>query len=395
MNRLILSQIVKNEEHCILTSLNSAIKEIVDMVVYVDTGSTDNTKEIILNWGKENNIPAYVFDRPFDNFCNSRNYAMEMARQMADKHGWKRDETWSMWLDADETALIDVKSFNKQKMDKDLYMANVFIGAMKYTRNTFARMSKPFKWYGPCHEFIICEDQNISSGLLEGYWVDVKMIGASWKGNIADKYKKHSAILEDYIDNEDRNSRWVFYTAQSYHDSATLPDNREENEERLRRSMKYYQERINRLDGYEEERFYSQFRIGTIMKVLEMPWCDTHQALIKAYAMDPLRGEPIKVIIDHYLSTQEWSLAYVYTKFAVTTLHNNNPYPTRLLFVDESLYNWRFLEVHAAASIYCGKKEEARQTFNQLLDVLRKNPQWFNADEVQKINMNAQFFKNN
>jgi hypothetical protein len=93
--------------------------------------------------------------------------------------------------------------------------------------------------------------------------------------------------------------------------------------------------------------------------------------------------------------SQEWHLAYVYSKFARTTFHGNNPYPTRLLFVDESLYNWKFLEVHAAASIYCGRKEEARQTFNELLDILRKNPNWFTQEEMQKINMNAQFFKNN
>ena len=391
MNRLVLSQIVKNESHCILNMLNS-VKGFSDMVVFVDTGSTDGTQDIIRKWGEENNVPAYVFDRPFDNFENSRNHAMEMARQMVDKQGWKREECWTHWLDADETLVVD-KSFDKQKIDKDLYMINTFIGNMKYTRNTFGRCSKPFRWYGPVHEFIICDDQNITSDLMQGCHVDVKMIGASWKGNIADKYKKHSAILEDYIDNKDRNSRWVFYTAQSYHDSATLPDNREENEERLRRSMKYYKERVNRLDGYEEERFYSQYRIGTIKMNLEMPWAEVHQDFMKAYSMDPRRAEPIKAIIDHYLMTQEWHLAYVYTKFAVTTMHNNNPYPAALLFVDEALYNWKLLEVHAAACVYTGRKEEGKQTFSQLLDILRKNPNWFNAEEVQKINMNAQFFK--
>ena len=67
-------------------------------------------------------------------------------------------------------------------------------------------------------------NENITSGLLDGVTVDVKMIGHSWQGNIADrKYKKHAALLEDYIDNKDRNPRWVFYTAQSYHDPASLP----------------------------------------------------------------------------------------------------------------------------------------------------------------------------
>ena len=89
-----------------------------------------------------------------------------------------------------------------------------------------------------------------------------------------------------------------------------------QNEERLRRSLKYYRERVNRFDGYEEERYYSQFRIGSIMRSLEEPWCDTMQELLKAYAMDPLRAESIKLIIDHYLGNGEWHLAYLYSKFA-------------------------------------------------------------------------------
>lgn len=391
MNRLILSIIVKDESHCIIGMLNSGVKEAYDMIVVVDTGSTDGTQDLIRKWGEENNKPTYVFDRPFDNFCNSRNHAMEMARQMVDKQGWKREECWTGWNDADETLIVD-KSFDKQKMDKDLYMINTYIGNMKYTRNTFGRCSKPFKWYGPVHEFIVCDEQDISSGLIEGLHVDVKMIGASWKGNIADKYKKHAALLEDYIDNTDRNSRWVFYTAQSYHDSATLPNNREENEERLRRSMKYYQERVNRLDGYEEERFYSQYRIGTILKVMEKPWSEVHQILLKSYAMDPLRAEPIKTIIDHYLSVSEWSMAYVYTKFAKTTFHGNNPYPTRLLFVDESLYTWKILEAHAAACIYTNRKAEGKACFDELLGILKKSPNSFAPEEIQKIMINAQFF---
>lgn len=392
MNRLVLSQIVKNEEHCILTSLNSSIKDICDMVVYIDTGSTDNTKEVILNWGRENNIPAYVFDRTFDDFEKSRNYAMKMAVEMIEKHGWSKEETWTMWLDADEKGFIDDK-FNKNNLNKDLYMANVYIGNMKYTRNTFARSSKPFKWYGPCHEFIICDDKNITSGLMDGYWVDVKMIGASWQGNIPSKYLSHAHILEKYINENRQDPRWIFYTAQSYHDSASIPDNREENEERLRRSLKYYRERVSRPDGYAEEIYYSQYRIGTIMRVLEEPWNLTHQECLKAYSIDPLRGESIKTIIDYYLQVGEWNLAYVYTKFAVETFHGKNPYPTRLLFVDEALYNWRFLESHAAACFYTGRQLESKETYNKILQAVKDHPQSFTPEDLNKIQINGQFFK--
>jgi glycosyltransferase involved in cell wall biosynthesis len=380
--RLAISQIVKNEAHVIERMLNS-IKSIIDCAVFVDTGSSDGTQEVIKKWGESNNIPCFVYDRPFDNFENSRNHAMQMVKDKSE---------YAFWLDADEIMEIDHKVFDKNKLDKDLYMFNTFIGSMKYTRNECWNTDKAFRWYGPVHEFIVCDEQNISSGLMEGLTVRVYMDGGSWKDNVPAKYKSHAMILEDYIDNKDRNARWVFYTAQSYHDSASMPDNKLENEERLRRSLKYYKERIGRSDGYEEERFYSQFRVATIMKVLEEPWYRVHQEFLKAYSIDPLRAEPIKAIIDYYLNNAEWNMAYLYSKFAKENFHKKNPYPTRLLFVDESLYNWRFLEVHAASCFYTNKKDEAKECFKELLSIIQHEPDKFSPEDVSKIQSNAQFF---
>jgi tetratricopeptide (TPR) repeat protein len=171
-----------------------------------------------------------------------------------------------------------------------------------------------------------------------------------------------------------------------------MPDNREENEERLRRSMKYYKERISRNDGYPEEVFYSQFRVGTIMRALEEPWILTLNEFLKAYSMDPLRAEPIKAIIDYYLAVGEWHNAYIFSKFAKMNFHQKNPYPTRLLFVDESLYIWKLLEVHAAACFYTGRKDEAKQVYQEMVSISRQTPQYFTQEDMQKIQMNAQFF---
>jgi len=357
MNKLALNFICKNESHVVERMLNSA-KGITDLIVVNDTGSTDGTQELIKKFGEENNIPTYVFERPFDNFENSRNHAMEKLREVVTELNWNTDKVHGYWFDCDEQLMID-DSFNKAQFTKDLYMINTFIGTVKYTRNTFFRVSKPFKWYGPVHEFIICEDKSITSGLAEGIGVDVKMEGASWKGDVPAKYKSHAFELEKYIDKNRKDPRWIFYTAQSWHDSATTND-RLEDTERLRRSMKYYNERISRSDGYVEEIFYSKFRVGSIMKSLEFPWSETHQQLLKAYSADPIRGEAIKLIIDYYLQMGEWNNAYLYSKFAKLNYHKKNPYPKRLLFVDQTLYEWKFLEVHAAASFYTGRKEEAK-----------------------------------
>lgn len=388
--KLILTQIMKNESH-VATRMLDSIKSIVDGICVVDTGSTDDSVEVVKKWGKENGIETYVFERPFDNFENSRNYSFEKAREMflskKDGHTY-----YNFWLDFDEQLIID-KTFNKQSINKDLYMFNTFIKQMKYTRNELVRLDMDFKFYGPIHEYIIPpKDVKITSGVLQGVSVNVSMDGASWQEDVQMKYISHAHTLEKYISNNRKDPRWIFYTAQSYHDSAVMKDNKEENEERLRRAIRYYKERVDRMDGYPEERFYAQYRIGTIMKNLEEPWNLTLQALLKAYSIEPTRGESIKTIIDYYLQVGEWNLAYMYSDFAVKNFHNKNPYPTKLLFVDNSLYAWKFLETYSAACYYTGRKDEAKKYFNKILEVIKTNPEAFSPEDLSKIESNKRFF---
>jgi glycosyltransferase involved in cell wall biosynthesis len=391
MAKLALNFICKDEAHVVKRMLESA-KGITDLIVVADTGSTDGTQDIIKKFGEDNNIPTYVFERPFDDFEKSRNFAMNKLRDVVKELNWDPNKVYGFWFDCDEQLVVDPK-FDKNQFVNDLYMENCYIGQMKYTRNTFFRVSKPFKWYGPCHEFIICDDKNITSGLASNIHVSVSMDGASWQGDIPTKYKNHAFVLEKYIDADRSDPRWIFYTAQSWHDSASIPDNKEENEERLRRSLKYYKERVNRTDGYAEEIYYSQFRIGTIMRALEEPWNLTHQELLKAYSMDPIRGESIKVIIDCYLQMNEWHMAYLYSKFAKANFHGRNPYPQRLLFVDEALYEWKFLEAHCASCFYTNRHDEARSGFQEILTILKNKPQYFTQEDIAKIQQNTQFFR--
>jgi len=390
MPKLALNFICKDEEKVIERMLNSS-SGILDLIVAVDTGSTDRTIELIKKFGEDNNIPTYVFERPFDTFDKSRNFAMDKLRDVVKEIGWNSNDVWGMWYDCDEQLVVGDK-FDKNQLNKDLFMINTYISQMKYTRNTFFRVSKPFRWYGVVHEFIICDDQNITSGLAENIHVNVSMDGASWQGDISKKYLSHAHKLEEYIASDRTDPRQIFYCAQSYHDSASMKDNKEENEERLRRSLKYYRERVSRSDGYAEEIYYAQYRIGTIMRIIEEPWHLTHMELLKAYQIDPLRGESIKVIIDHYLQMGDWNMAYLYSKFAKTTFHGKNPYPTRLLFVDEATYIWKFAEAHAAAAFYTGRMDEAKQTYQEIVNLTKTHPQYFGPDDLNKIQMNGQFF---
>jgi len=84
--KLSVCYMVKNEAENLPISLAS-IKDAADEIIVVDTGSTDNTKAIALEYG------AQVFDFPWqDDFSAPRNFAIEHAKGV-----------WILFLDADES----------------------------------------------------------------------------------------------------------------------------------------------------------------------------------------------------------------------------------------------------------------------------------------------------
>jgi len=301
---------------------------------------------------------------------------------------------YCFWLDADEVIEID-ENFNKNNLNKDLYMFNTFIGDMKYTRNECWKNNGSFKWYGPVHEYITPKDKSkpLTSGIMNGLKVKVKMDGGSWLKDVSKKYKDQAIILEDYIDYKDRSPRWVFYTAQSYFDSARLEGNHPENRERLRRSLKYYKERVDTLSGHPEERFYSQLRIGVIMTRLDNPWEESKEQFLKAYKIDPLRGEPFKFIIEYYQKMGDWNMAYLFSKFSYHTFYKSNPYPKRVLYVDKSLYDWKFAEFYSNSCYYTGRKNEALKINNQIQTSVQNGEIKLPPKDFSRIQKNGDFFR--
>ena len=83
--RISLTMIVKNESATLGRCLAS-VRDLVDEIIVVDTGSSDNTKEIAQQHG------ARVFDLPWpDSFAAARNASLRHASGQ-----------WILWLDADE-----------------------------------------------------------------------------------------------------------------------------------------------------------------------------------------------------------------------------------------------------------------------------------------------------
>jgi glycosyltransferase involved in cell wall biosynthesis len=137
-----LCMIVKNEEAWLGQCLTS-VKDLVDEIVIVDTGSADKTKEIAKKFN------ANVFDFVwFDDFAAARNFSISKAKG-----------DWILWLDADE-ALAKKDHEYIRKIVKEAQFPLATLEQRHYTNDTknpqyrpvderYEEESKGFKGYYP------------------------------------------------------------------------------------------------------------------------------------------------------------------------------------------------------------------------------------------------------
>jgi len=141
--------IVKNEEDTIGRCLDS-VQGLVDEIIIVDTGSTDQTKHII----KKYTELIYDFEW-IDDFAAARNYAFSKAKM-----------DYIFWLDADDILLEeDQEKFKLLKQNFDYSLDAV---SMNYNlqvdedgnvisslrRNRLVKRQNHFQWVGPVHEYL-------------------------------------------------------------------------------------------------------------------------------------------------------------------------------------------------------------------------------------------------
>ncbi len=144
-----LCMIVKNEEDSLGRCLSS-VKEAVDEIIIVDTGSTDKTKEIAASFG------AKIYDFEWiDDFAAARNFSFGQATQ-----------SYILWLDADDVlelvdtkmliALKNIEDFNYDSITMNYHLSFDHYGKPIYSlrRNRLVKRSCNFQWHGPVHEYL-------------------------------------------------------------------------------------------------------------------------------------------------------------------------------------------------------------------------------------------------
>ena len=344
MSQLSLVMIVKNESKIIERCLDS-IKPIIDSIIISDTGSTDNTIELIENYLTKNNMKGKVYKDEWKNFGYNRSKSITNAQEWLKENQYDLDKTYLLTIDADMIFRIK-PTFNKNMLQtKDSWCIQQVNPSMTYYNKRIFRSSLRYKCIGVTHEYWGCDDKDEDGKLADLYIDDIGDGGAK-----ADKFERDIRLLTQGLVDEPKNERYYFYLAQSYSDFGNKED-----------AIKFYKKRIE-VGGWQEEVFIAYLRIGDIYSHLKQIENAIHYWSL-GYEHLPSRSETLFRIINAYRLLGKNQLALLYLK---TALKIDYPHD-QVLFIEHPIYKYRLLDELSICGFYTSKKHQSFVVCDYLL----------------------------
>ena len=345
-----LCMIVKNESHIIKDCLQSMLPYI-DRYDITDTGSTDGTPELIKEFFDEHGIEGEVYLSDWKGFGDHGGKIGSRTESFQNAEG-KADYAWV--IDADDYVTGNFKF--PEIMDADSYSLRIGREDFVWWRNQIFKLSSGWSYLGVLHEYAFCKSNpNATSERLMGdYNITARTMGARNVGiDHVEKYTNDANALVEALKDEPDNARYQFYLAQSYFDS-----------QQFDKSIEAYEKRAT-MGGWEEEVYYSKFRIGILRAILNKPWEEIQQAFLDCWEYRPTRAEPLYQIARLYRQVHDRPrLAYMYARMALEI-----PYPQQdILFISEDVYKYQLLDEIGATAYYAGKPHVGLASCQRLIN---------------------------
>jgi glycosyltransferase involved in cell wall biosynthesis len=324
-----LNMIVKNEASIICDTFDNILSYInISYWVICDTGSTDNTQEVIINYFKNKNIKGELVQSIWKDFAYNRTDALNNAYNKTD---------YLLIFDADDR--IHGKFKMPDYLTFDSYNLKLGDENFTYFRPLLINNRKKWKFVGVLHEYLDSINFKNNNTFVEGdYYISSGRFGN--RSSFKDKYLKDAKILEEaYKTEPDENlkKRYAFYCAQSYKDY-----NDHDN------AIKWYNIR-SQLGGWKDEIFQSYFTIGQLY-LLKKEYDNAIKYFNLSYELDNDRIEGIYNIITYYREVKnDLKEAYKYYLLIKNFNYSIEKY-TPKLFIYKSVYKYL---VYFEATIIC------------------------------------------
>ena len=317
--RICLNMIVKNESKVIQRLLDSVVDSI-DTYCICDTGSTDNTVELIQTYFQQKNIPGIVIYESFRDFGYNRSFALEACNAVPAEYILLLDADMVFWKNPDPNFSLK-KALNET--NNDAYYIFQGNDTYYYKNIRIVRNNLGFKYWGVTHEYVQ-HPPNTKTCQLGKPTVFIKDIGDG--GAKTDKFLRDIRLLEKGLEDLPNNDRYLFYLANSYKDS-----------NQYEKAIENYQKRID-VGGWIEEIWHSYYSMGKCWKQMGnmnnaiIAWMNGFQAY-------PNRIENLFEIIEHYRYEGKNQLSYWFYCIA-DRMRKDHP-EREYLFMQKDIYDYR------------------------------------------------------
>ena len=329
--------IVKNESHIIEETLTNILEYMeLDYWVISDTGSTDNTKQIIKDFFKNKNIPGELFEDEWKDFGHNRSVALSHAYNKTD---------YLFIFDADDK-IIGNLVIDKEKINIEQYDLT-FGKEFTYVRPLLISNRKRWIYEGVLHEYLSPLEPITSNQILPGdYYIESRRFGS--RSSHQDKYEKDATILTKAFEEEKKEglkNRYAFYAAQSYKDCNQID-----------KAIEWYLKVIN-LNNWCQEKYHSCLMLGALF-LKKNDFENALKFLILSYKYDHERLEGIVLAMElcfkKDMHTLVHSLYETYKDIKVNLV--------KKLFVTTTYYNHHMDFYNSISAFYINKHESGYQS---------------------------------
>lgn len=345
MKKIGLCMIVKNEAHVIRRCMDS-LKRLIDYVLIIDTGSSDDTIDVINSWLIDNRILGEVIVEPWKNFAYNRTFALEKMRE-------KNFIDYALMIDADEILVFEddfeVDSF-KGSLELDIYDIVTNMNGFIYNRPTLTINSKDCRYDGVVHEFLVMDGSQSRSSACGFY---NRPIQDSDRNRGENKFLKDALLIEEALEGELSEwfvSRYTFYLAQCYRDGGK-PELALSNY--LLRSQQGF---------WEEEVYISLYSAANLMKDLGYSRAEILDTYLRANEVSPSRAEALYGYINYCRVNGLNQRGYITGKHAI-----NITSPSSSLFVESWVYDYGILDEFSIVSFWAGHYNQSKEACERLL----------------------------
>lgn len=337
-----LNMIVKNESHIIEKTLENIYNNIkISYWVISDTGSTDNTVELITTFFNKLNIKGEITHDKWLDFGHNRTVALNKAYNKTD---------YLLIFDADDKIIGELNI--PENLEYDSYLLKIGKD-FTYNRPLLINNRKKWKFVGVLHEYLQCLEYN-NKQLLEGsYYIESGRIGNRSKQT--NKYIKDAEILKEAYEKEKNNNkqlsyRYSFYCAQSYKDAGYIDE-----------SINWYEQTL-KLDGWIQEKYYSCLKLSELYEIKKNKE-KIKEYLLKAINYDTERMDGlIRAVELYYNEGNHLFVNMFYHKFKEYKINYKDK-----LFVTSLYYNNMLEYYNSISAFYINDKKSGYECVKKII----------------------------